>query len=261
MKFVTSDRITLDYTDEGVGQPIVILTGFGGSKEIWHGQVSVLVAAGYRVVNIDSRCHGLSEHTGKGLRMSRRAMDAYELIQQLKLKQPILLGNSMGAATWFAYVSLFGDQSIKAVIDVDQTPKMINTTDWPYGFKDVTWSDFPDYFYNPLGPSTHKHIDDTTYKLVKRVAQQSPFDEKATLPLLVDHAFQDWRDVVAGLTIPFLIIAGENSPYFDSAFAAVTAKTAIKGQSVVIPEAGHIVMAEQSQAFNHTLLRFLETLG
>ena len=151
MKFKTSDHVVLDYTDEGQGQPIVILTGFGGAKAIWRSQVGVLIAAGYRVINVDSRNHGLSMHTDKGLQISRLAMDVYELMQALQLQQPIVMGNSMGAAIWFAYVSLFGDDGLKAVIDVDQSPKMLNTPDWSYGFKDVIWADFPEFFYQPLG--------------------------------------------------------------------------------------------------------------
>lgn len=224
MQFLTSDHVQLNYTDEGQGQPIVILTGFGGSKDIWHAQLTVLRQAGYRVINLDGRCQGLSEHTVKGLRMSRRALDAHELIQYLHLEQPILLGNSMGASTWFAYLSLFGDADIKAVIDVDQTPKMINTPHWPYGFKKVQWADFPDYFKMPLGRSTYKHIDDDTYARVQAIEAQAPFDGQLMLPLLINHAFQDWRDVIRQLMVPFLIIAGGESPYFNSAFAAVTAK-------------------------------------
>ncbi len=260
MQFLTSDQVRLDYTDEGQGQPIVILTGFGGAKDIWHAQIPVLVNAGYRVINVDGRCQGLAEHTVKGLRMSRRAVDAHELMTALQLEQPILLGNSMGASTWFAYLSLYGDANVRAVIDVDQTPKMINTPRWPYGFKSVEWADFPDYFKMPLGRSTYKKIDDDTYARVKAIAAQAPFDAALTLPLLINHAFQDWRDVVTQLTVPFLIIAGEKSPYFNPAFAAVTAKMAHRGQSVIIPAAGHIVMAEQSAAFNERLLQFLATL-
>lgn len=258
MQFITSDQVRLDYTDEGYGQPIVILTGFGGSKEIWHAQLPVLRRAGYRVINVDGRSQGLAAHTAKGLRMSRRAQDAHELITRLGLKRPILLGNSMGASTWFAYLSLYGDANVRAVIDVDQTPKMINTPHWPYGFKKVQWADFPEYFQLPLGHSTYKHIDDETYARVKAVEQEAPFDPVLMTPLLINHAFQDWRDVLAGLTVPCLIVAGAQSPYFDPAFAAVTAKLTPRGQSVVIPEAGHIVMAEQSAAFNAVLMRFLQ---
>ncbi|MCE2137750.1 alpha/beta hydrolase, partial [Streptococcus thermophilus] len=82
MHFITSDHVQLDYTDEGQGQPIVILTGFGGAKDIWRAQIPVLIQAGYRVINLDGRCQGLSEHTAKGLRMSRRAVDAHELIEK-----------------------------------------------------------------------------------------------------------------------------------------------------------------------------------
>ena len=260
MRFITSDQVSLDYTDKGSGQPIVILTGFGGSKEIWHRQVPVLLDAGYRVINLDGRCQGLSEHTKKGLRMSRRALDAHELIEHLGLEKPILLGNSMGAATWFAYLSLFGDANVRAVIDVDQTPKMINTPSWPYGFKKITWADFPDYFKMPLGHSTYKHIDDDTYALVKGIEAEAPFDGGLMVPLLINHAFQDWRDVIADITVPFFIIAGAQSPYFNPEFAAVTAQTAVRGQSVMIADAGHIVMAEQSDAFNDALLTFLQTL-
>ena len=259
MHFITSDHVQLDYTDEGQGQLIVILTGFGGAKDIWRAQIPVLIQAGYRVINLDGRCQGLSEHTAKGLRMSRRAVDAHELIEKLRLEQPILLGNSMGAATWFAYVSLYGDTGIKALIDVDQTPKMINTPHWQYGFKQVQWQDIPDYFRMPLGHSTFKHIDDATYTRVKAVEAQAPFDAKLMFPLLVNHAVQDWRDVIRQLTVPFLIIAGAKSPFFNPDFAAVTAQMALRGQSVVIPEAGHIVMAEQSAAFNKALLEFLAT--
>jgi len=257
MRFMTSDHVSLDYTDEGHGQPIVILTGFGGSKAIWHAQIPILIEAGYRIINLDGRCQGLSEHTVKGLRMSRRAIDAHELIESLHLTKPILLGNSMGAATWFAYVSLYGDSEIRALIDVDQSPKMINTRDWPYGFKQIQWSDFPDYFRMPLGRSTYRHIDDETYALVKRVEAQAPFDRQLMFPLLVNHAVQDWRDVVAQLTVPFLIIAGAQSPFFNPEFAAVTAKLAEHGHSVIVPDAGHIVMAEQSAAFNEALMQFL----
>ncbi|GKT02586.1 alpha/beta fold hydrolase [Furfurilactobacillus entadae] len=260
MFFTTSDHVRLSYTDEGSGQPIVILTGFGGAKEIWHAQVPVLVAAGYRVINVDARNQGTSQHTSKGCRISRHGMDLAEIIDQLALRNVILLGNSMGAATIFAYLSLFGDENVAAVIDVDQSPKMINEPGWSYGFKDVTWAEFPDYFRMPLGSATFKHIDNDTYALVQQVAATHPFDAAINEPFLFDHAFADWRDVIRQLTVPLLVIAGAKSPYFNPEFAPVVAAMAPKGAAVIIPDAGHIVMAEQSGAFNETLMPFLATL-
>ncbi|GAF38971.1 alpha/beta hydrolase fold [Agrilactobacillus composti DSM 18527 = JCM 14202] len=196
MKFKTSDDTTLSYDDLGEGTPILILTGIGGSRQIWQSQVKTLLAAGYRVINVDARNQGASEHTAKGLRISRHAVDIQELITYLQLPQVILLGNSMGAATCFAYVSLFGDRQLKAIIDVDQSPKMINDATWPYGYQDLTWSTFPDYLKLPMGKATKKRIADDLFATVKTVAQNHPYDADLNYPFLVDHAFQDWRDVI-----------------------------------------------------------------
>lgn len=260
MWLTTNDGVRLSYTDEGDGQPLVIMTGFGGAKEIWAAQIPALVAAGYRVINVDARNQGSSQHTVKGLRISRHGMDLAEVISQLSLANVVLLGNSMGAATIFAYLSLFGDANVAAVIDIDQSPRMINDAAWQFGFKHVTWNEFPDFFRMPLGSSTYKHIDDATFALVTKVGKAHPFDAKLNEPFLFDHAAADWRDVIRQLTVPLLIIAGQKSPYFNSDFAAVTAAMAQKGQSVVIPDAGHIVMAEQSDATTAALLAFLKTV-
>ncbi|MFD0898721.1 alpha/beta fold hydrolase [Loigolactobacillus binensis] len=257
MKFTTKDQVTLDYTDQGSGQPVVILTGLGGVKELWRQQISALLTAGYRVVNFDCRNQGQSEHTAKGLRISRHAQDLAELLAALQLENVILLGNSMGAATIFAYASLYGSQHIAKIIDVDQPPQMINTADWPYGFKQLTWDNFYPYVQQPLGRSTFKHIDDETYQLMRPIKQQYPYDAKLNVPFLIDHATQNWRDVVADLQCPILFVAGAKSPYFDPLFASAAAALAPLGQAQVIAAAGHIVMAEQPAAFNQVLLTFL----
>ncbi len=257
MKFTTQDQVMLDYTDQGQGQPVVILTGLGGVKEIWRQQISALLVAGYRVVNVDCRNQGQSAHTTKGLRISRHAQDLAELIAALQLEHVILLGNSMGAATIFAYVSLYGTGNVAKIIDVDQSPQMVNTPEWSYGFKQLNWANFYDYLQQPMGRSTFKHINDGTYQLIRPLQQQFPYDAALNLPFLVDHASQNWRDIVANLQCPILFIAGGQSPYFNPEFATTAAAAAPFGQAKVIANSGHIVMAEQSVAFNQVLLGFL----
>ncbi|KRN26583.1 alpha/beta fold hydrolase [Liquorilactobacillus mali] len=258
MCFQTSDKINLSYNDIGAGQPILILTGLGGSKEIWHAQIPILINAGFRVINLDCRNQGESQTTTKGLRISRHAIDIHELIVLLNLKNVIFLGNSMGASTFWAYFSIFGEGNVAGMVDIDQSPKMINDSNWNYGFKNVTWKDFPQYFDNPLTHSTYKHIDNDTFKLIKEISKKHPYNYQLSLPFLIDHVFQDWRDIICQMTIPFLIIAGEKSPYFDSKFAAIVAKMSKNGSAVVVKNAGHIVMAEQSTITNKILTTFLK---
>ncbi|GEN95899.1 alpha/beta fold hydrolase [Pediococcus ethanolidurans] len=257
MYFKTSDEVKINYEDEGLGPVIVFLTGFGGSKEIWHRQKLALIQHNYRVVTMDFRNQGVSQHVNWGLRVSRLAADVHELCLLLKLTEIILVGNSMGGAVVYAYLSLYSSNQIKRVVVVDQSPKMINDHDWHFGFKGLNWQNFKQRLQQPLGSSTFKHIDDDTFILVKKVTESHPFDSRLDYELLINHAVQDWRDVLRRLSIPMLLVVGKQSPYFDYRFGFEVQKLNSKIRTKVVNESGHIVMAEQSEKFNQLLLEFL----
>lgn len=260
MRFMTSDGVTLVYSDHGSGQSIILLAGFGVPKEIWRVQVPVLVSAGYRVISLDSRGQGHSERTMKGQSLKRRATDVHELIQLLALQRPVLVGHSLGAGTCFAYLAKFGEQNIRAVVDVDQPPQALNSWQWQYGLKSLQWSVLPKYVQRPWGMARFKPVDYDTSALVTAIETECPFHQWQMAPSLVSHLTKNWRPTIAKLQCPLLLVAGGQSPLFKPAFAATTARLATHGQAVVIPAAGHLVMAEQSVAFNRVLLAFLSRL-
>lgn len=257
MRYTTSDHVQLAYTDEGDGQPVLLLGGIGSYKEIWEPTKRYLLSTGFRVITLDARNQGSSQRTIKGRRMSRHALDVAELLDALDLRAVIGIGNSMGASTLFAYASLFGHGRFQSFVDVDQSPKMISDESWAFGFKDLTWDNFPQALKLPLGPATYKPVDESVRQDVQTARADHPYDASQNYACLVDHAFQDWRDVILRLQIPLLVVAGANSPYFNPKFAAAVADLAPQGQSQVIENAGHIVMTEQPEAFNRTLASFL----
>lgn len=259
MKFYTSDQVELDYDDNGEKENpvIMILSGIGAYKEYWEKTVDFLVEHHYRVINIDARNQGKSEHTNRGLRISRHAMDLFELQQKLKITNPILMGNSMGASTIFAYISLFGSKKIKGVIDVDQSPKMINDETWNYGFKEITWDDFHFELAQPFGKATHRNIDNQLFDKLQRLKSDFPYDTELNFPFLIDHATQDWRSVMAHLQCPLLIVSGGESPYFNPKFANLCETLSSQVTATTINDAGHLVMVEQPDTFNATLLQWL----
>ncbi|MFC6255052.1 alpha/beta fold hydrolase [Secundilactobacillus hailunensis] len=260
MKFTTSDHIKLDFTDEGDGQPVLLLSGIGSYREIWAPTVQFLLNAGYRVINLDARNQGASQRTLKGRRMSRHALDVKELLDWLEVHDVVGIGNSMGASTLFAYASLFDSQRFSAFVDVDQSPKMISDETWSFGFKNLTWENFPAVLKLPMGSATVTPVSEEVRTSVQAARQARPYDTEQNYACLVDHAFQDWRDVLLRLPIPLLVIAGEKSPYFNPQFAAATAQLAPQGQAQIVKAAGHIVMAEQPAQFNEALSTFLQDL-
>ncbi|MTV82017.1 alpha/beta fold hydrolase [Secundilactobacillus folii] len=257
MKFTTSDHVQLAYSDEGTGQPVVLIGGIGSYQGIWLPTQQYLVAQGYRVVTMDARNQGLSQRTIKGRRISRHAMDLAELLAALDLQNVIGIGNSMGASTLFAYASLFGKGRFKSFVDVDQSPKMIADRSWSFGFKNLTWDNFPAALKLPMGPATATPVTDEVRQAVQQARANHPYNPEQNYPCLVDHAFQDWRDVLLRLQIPLLVVAGDQSPYFDPHFASATTQLAPLGESAVVQHAGHIVMAEQPARFNAILSSFL----
>jgi arylsulfatase A-like enzyme len=66
MAYLTSDDLSLHYTDDGAGEAIITLHGLSECGRYWTlpGITDRLVAAGYRVINMDMRGHGLSRSKG-----------------------------------------------------------------------------------------------------------------------------------------------------------------------------------------------------
>lgn len=261
MKFITSDHVRLDYEDEGSGYPILLVSGLGMCKEIWRPTKAFLLQSGYRVITFDARNQGASEHTFKGARISRHAIDVYELLKSLSIEHCLAVGHSMGASTMFGYVSLFGRGQLDGLVDIDQSPKMINDETWHYGFKDLSWDEFPAALKMPLGRATAVEIDAVTVAAVRQANAQHPYDESANLNFAIDHAFQDWRDIVALMPVPFLTVAGEKSPYFNPDFLQAIEILNEKAQTAKIANAGHAVMAEQPVEFNAVLGDFVKKIA
>ncbi|MBA1392802.1 alpha/beta fold hydrolase [Bombilactobacillus bombi] len=261
MEFVTTDQVHLHYQDEGQGLPAVLLAGLGSYSVVWEETKQFLLERNYRVITLDARNQGLSEHTAKGRRISRHAADVAELLQRLDLQQVLAIGNSLGAATWFSYLSIFGSSRLLGVVDIDQSPKMVTTARWPYGFKELTKSNFWDYLKQPFGRATYQNLPNNIYQMNKALQAKAPYDSELNYPLLLDHAAQDWRDVICTIKIPLLIVAGQQSPFFDYHFALKTAQLASQGQAAVIEQAGHLPMAEQALSFNRQLQNFIQNIS
>jgi pimeloyl-ACP methyl ester carboxylesterase len=81
-----------------------------------------------------------------------------------------------------------------------------------------------------------------------------------TLPLLHDHAHQDWRDVIARVDVPVLMVAGRESQYWPCEHAEAAVRHTEHGRAVVIEESGHAVNFDRPEEFDAELLRFLEDL-
>ena len=263
----SSDGIRLNYVESGDpnARPIVLVAGFKASTSGWRYQVKPLTRAGYRVIAFDRRGHGGSEvGPDGGHTMDRHGADIHDLLVALELDDVTLVGQSMGGNAIWALVQQFGSSGIRDIVIVDQTPKMLNTDDWAYGFYDYDASNIDTTFATGIPDPGRFPVKSKGLVRIARVltAMDLPKGGKpsftdAELALLNDHAKRDWRPVIAAADVPSFFIAGAESEFWPSAHAAASAALNPLASSTVIERDGHATNIEQPARFNEELLAYL----
>jgi pimeloyl-ACP methyl ester carboxylesterase len=267
-RFTTNDGVGLHYTDAGTGRPVVLVHGYTAPATAWALTEDALLATGHRVVCLDRRSAGESDTPMFGQRMSRHGRDLAELLAHLGLDGAVLVGASMGGNVIWAYADQYGTGALAGVVVVDQTPKMVNTPDWPYGFYGLSPENVGTFFAEGVPDTGRGRPTEASAeamgRLIQRLGGVPAFRDPAapeTLGLLQDHAHQDWRDVVARADCPVLMVAGRDSQVWSCEHAEAAVRDLPRGRAVVIEDAGHTVGWDQPDAFNHVLLDFIAGLG
>jgi non-heme chloroperoxidase len=129
-----SADIELYYTDQGDGQPVVLIHGFPLNGESWGKQQAALLDAGYRVIAYDRRGFGASSKAGSGYDYDTFAADLHALIEDLDLNDVVLVGFSMGTGEVARYLSRYGSSRVaKAAFLGSLEPFLLVTDDNPDG--------------------------------------------------------------------------------------------------------------------------------
>ncbi|MCQ9197006.1 alpha/beta hydrolase [Pediococcus pentosaceus] len=257
MKLKLKSGAQIFFEDEGQGTPILFLTGFGGNTEIWSGQVNFFLQRGYRVIRLDYLNHGQSDRVDGELQIGDLADEVLQLVDYLQLKEPIGIGNSMGAAVLWNIINLRGWDFLSKAIFVDQSPKMLNDQQWHLGFKNLAEDNFDEIMNEPIVRPAYKHIDDFVFKNSKAIDSAYPFSQPRNRALVKGHAKKDWRFVLEQATKPVLFIMGEKSPFFDSTKTAELSALNANIMVNVMKNVGHIPMAEDPTEFNRLVLQFV----
>lgn len=264
--FTSSDGVELHYLESGdpQGRPVLLVAGFKASASTWKPQFSALEKAGYRVIALDRRGHGASAiGPGDGHTMDRHGADIGDAIRMLGLHEVTLVGQSMGGNAIWAHLAAAGPDSIRDVVIVDQSPKMLNSDDWAYGFYDYDASNADTFFAAGVpDPGRHPIAAKGPVRVARLLAHLDLKRAKAgctsaELALMNDHAKRDWRPVAAATPVPVLFVAGRESEFWPAEHAAASAALAPRGSSAVVEKAGHATNIEQPKAFNEGLLAFL----
>ncbi|HEY8589975.1 MAG TPA: alpha/beta hydrolase [Naasia sp.] len=260
----TDDGVKLAFTEHGDpdGRAVVLIAGFKAPATSWAPQQSALASAGYRVLSFDRRGHGLSDRPAAGSTMTQHGRDLAQFLEHLDLRDAVLVGGSMGGNTIWAYVERYGTRRLGGIVIVDQTPRMLNGEDWPYGFYDHDEDNRDTLFEESVpNPGRVSVLSKGPVRIVRLLRALGGGERRelsaAERALLGDHAAADWRETVASTDVPVLFVAGRDSEFWPAEHAAAAAALAPLGESVVMEKNGHAANIEQPKRFNAALLEFL----
>lgn len=100
----------IHYTDNGSGDPLVLIHGHGSAAACWEPFVEVL-SERFRVLAYDSYDHGFSGNSPREGQGPDRADELEAFLDRLGIVRPILMGQSMGAMTTLRWAVRHPDQA------------------------------------------------------------------------------------------------------------------------------------------------------
>ena len=266
-----ADTVRLHIEDSGgTGRPVLLIHGWPLSAQAWEPQVSVLQAAGYRVVAYDRRGFGRSDKPESGYSYDTLADDLQRVLDQCGLQDVTLVGFSMGGGEVARYIARHGESRLRSVVFAAAVPPyLMKTADNPEGplspeaaqqkrkaleqDRDAFFDQFTQNFFSSNGA-----LQVTESQRGEAIALCLQSAQHAALACMDSFGTTDFREDLKKVKVPTLVIHGDADaivPFEGS--GQRTHRAVPHSQLVRVGGAPHGLNVTHAQAFNEALLSFL----
>jgi 3-oxoadipate enol-lactonase len=262
MKFVTVEGITLHYVLEGLkaGVPLVFINSLGSDLRIWDKLVPYF-AEHLSIIRYDKRGHGLSDCPPGPYSIRDHANDLANLLDQLQVKQAILVGVSVGGMIALDY-ALNHPRRVEALVLCDTAAKL----------------GAAEYWHERIDSLANHGFDQVAAGIVSRwlspaFIKQNPADYQGYFNMLTRTPIAgyiatceairdaDLRDSVGKIQAKSLVLCGAEDAATPPNLVRELAKTLPQARFELIDQAGHVPSIEQPAAMAAKIKRFLQENG
>jgi len=254
----------------GAGRPVVLIHGWPLSGESWSEQIPALEAAGYRVVSYDRRGFGRSDKPRSGYDYDTFTDDLQAVIEALDLRDATLVGFSMGGGEVARYVSRFGTDRIRSVVFAAAVPPYLAKTDdnpdgplddetateMESGLKDDEASFYDGFITQFFSAGGELKVTEQQRQDALALTRQA--DRHAALGAMAAFGTTDFREDLAEVTVPTLVIHGDSDGIVPVEGSGRRTHEAIAGSELHVVAGGpHGINVSHSDEFTEALLAFL----
>ena len=239
--------------------------GFSDDGLCW-GPLAEALAPDHDVVMVDARGHGLSEAPAQGYGPAEQAADLAAVIAALGLRQPAILGHSMGAATTLVLAGTFPDVP-GAILLEDPPARWIPPPPPPPGGEPDRWAGMRNWITDLKAKTREEMLAEQRTQTPHWTEEElGPWaDAKLRFSLNAINregtAPVDWPVTLRRITCPALLITGDpaRGGIITEESAAALRDLVPQLQVAHIADAGHSIRRDQFDRYLEVVRSFLRT--
>jgi len=254
--------------ESGEGPPILLSHGVTNSIRSWFHQFDSLPRAGFRTIAFDHRGHGRSKVGTAGHSVENLALDMRTVLEELDLRDAVLVGHSMGGVAVQAFVTQFPDLAAERVAGIVLLSTLAST---PFGSHstrtkkriegitnrapDMGWlwtSPNLGLLIARLGFGRNPHPSHV--ELVRQMLAECPPETRLEAPRALIGL--DLTEDLPRVQVPTMVIVGTADILTPPAQARLIAKLIPGARLEVFPGGGHMLMLERAEELDRLIVDF-----
>ncbi len=247
------------YDVAGDGPLVLLVPGMGDLRRGYRLLAPALREAGYRVACTDLRGHGESDAKFSSYGDIETAGDLLALIEQLG-GPAIIVGNSMGAAAAVVAAAQQPEQVNGLVLvgpfvrngAMSAIQRALTRVAMAPIWAASAWKSYLPKLYAGRRPQDFESYRNEVAESMRRAGYAKAF----SLTTRTDHTPAE--ESLARVNTPALVVMGAEDPDFpDPRAEADWIAQTLKGEVVMVPEAGHYPQSQRPEITTEAILRFL----
>ena len=255
--------IKMYYEEEGEGDPLILIMGFGAEGKNWRAQVKNCKKH-FRCITFDNRGVGKSSKPRGKYTTHMMAVDTISLMNSLGIFSAHICGLSMGGAI-AQQIAIHYPKRVKKLVLASTWAKLDSYAQGAFVIcktakKRLSREDYFHFLFlwTFAAPYHNKHKKELS-RMVKDSAQATNPQPVHALMAQIDACINhDAVRKLSRISVPTLIMAGKEDIFTPVKFSEELKKGIKSSWLELFPGCGHNVFLEDVKAFNKKIIDFLK---